>query len=69
VVLGRESLLSFTRPEWKLNSSRANYAAWRWYRWCSPPTSGIATTRPRSGGSSALGSGASLPRAKCVRDR
>jgi hypothetical protein len=30
----------------------------RRYRWCKPPTNGSATTRPRSGGSTALGWGA-----------
>jgi hypothetical protein len=34
-----------------------------------PPPCGIATTRACSGGSTARGSGASLPKAKCVRDR
>ncbi len=51
-----------------VGSRKSGYAARRSYRWCRPPTWGMATIRPLSGLSTALGSGASFARAKCVRD-
>ena len=45
------------------------YAARRTYRWWRPPTSRSATTRPASGPSTGLPSGASLSSARCVRAR
>ena len=37
--------------------------------WCRPPTSGNSTIFPMAGAWTDLGSGASLPRERCVRDR
>ena len=39
----------------------------RVYRWCRPPTCGIATTRPSEGGSTRRGVGALRSRDKCAR--
>jgi hypothetical protein len=44
-------------------------AARRSYRWCNPPTCGIATTRPFSGGWTDRGSGESFSRERWVLDR
>jgi len=44
-------------------------AARRSYRWCNPPTCGIATTRLVSGGWTDRGSGESFCRERCVLDR
>ena len=48
---------------------RSVQAARRSYRWCSPPTSGMAMTRPASGGWTGRGSGLSFSSAKWVRLR
>src|SRR5438034_2098635 len=47
---------------------RAVYAARRSYRWWSPPTCGIAITRPLEGRLTGRGSGESFSSDKCVRD-
>ena len=44
------------------------YAARRSYRWWSPPTLGMATTRPRPRGITDRGSGESFLSERCVRD-
>jgi len=44
-------------------------AARRSYRWCSPPTSGIATIRPASGAWTGRDSGVSFCKLRCVRLR
>jgi hypothetical protein len=44
------------------------YAARRSYRWCKPPTCGIATISPSPGGATAREIGASLASDRCVRD-
>lgn len=48
-------------------SEELRQAARRSYRWCSPPTSENATTRPSAGVCTRRGVGASFSRERCVR--
>ena len=41
-------------------TAAVDYAAWRTYRWCKPPTSGTETILPEPGGAIGRLSGASL---------
>jgi hypothetical protein len=58
-----------TDPQTILGRVReGDYAARRSYRWCRPPTCGIATTGPSVGGAIGRGCGESLASERCVRD-
>ena len=60
---------SATGQRGRLDPTFSVQAARRSYRWCSPPTCGMAMIRPASGGCTGRGSGLSFSSAKCVRLR
>src|SRR5688572_335435 len=56
-----------TPTDWRVGEP-CDYAARRSYRWCRPPTCGLATTGPHVGGAIGRGCGESLSSDRCVRD-
>jgi hypothetical protein len=56
------------RESGEAGKATTGQAAVRSYRWWSPPTCGVATIRPADGSMTGRDSGASLSRARCVRD-